>query len=100
HLGATPRPLTYTTLVRSSSTITAVYVSSLTVTWTASPQTVTGYDIEASTGAWPNSFSGNVSSATTNTAATTLTFNLGTLTPDTRSEERLPELHRGGHTLA
>src|SRR5439155_11576360 len=33
----------------ASSTITAVYVSSMTVVWTASPQTVTGYDIEAST---------------------------------------------------
>src|SRR5439155_13130367 len=79
---------------------TAVYVSSLTVVWTASPQTVTGYDIETSTGAWPNSFSGNVSSVTTNTAATTLTFNLGTLIPDTTYFVRVGALFSGATTYA
>src|SRR5439155_3058280 len=82
NFGATQSTQTTAGGAVASSTITAVYVSSLTVVWTASPQTVTGYDIEASTGAWPNSFSGNVSSVTTNTSATTLTFNVGTLIPE------------------
>src|SRR2546428_4851882 len=60
NFGATQSTQTLSGGAVASSTITAVYVSSLTVVWTASPQTVTGYDIEGSTGAWPNSFSGNV----------------------------------------
>src|SRR6185437_10039835 len=59
---------TRTGAVVTNAAITNVYVSSLTVSWTGAAN-VTGYDIEASTGAWPNSFTGNVSSSTSNTSA-------------------------------
>src|SRR6185437_12428903 len=61
----------------TNATITKVYVSSLTVTWTGGQAGVSGYDIEASTGAWPNSFTGNISSVTMNASAATLTFTGG-----------------------
>jgi hypothetical protein len=79
--------------------ITAVYVSSLTVTW-GSVTSFSGYSLEASTGAWPNTFTGNVSSVTTNGSATTLTFNLGTLNPDTTYFIRVGSLWNGATTYS
>src|SRR4029077_20465957 len=50
--------------------ISAVYITTLTVTWTTVPNT-TGYEIDASTAA---NFTGTIfSSVTANTSATTLT---------------------------
>src|SRR5206468_6559141 len=48
-----------------------------------SPQTVTGYYIYASSGAWPNCSSLDFRRIIFRSSATTFTFNLGTLTPDT-----------------
>src|SRR4029077_17145233 len=58
-----------------SPAITAVYLSTITATWTTVPN-VTGYDVEASTA---NNFTGVVfTTITTNTSATTLTVSSAT----------------------
>src|SRR5207253_4595453 len=66
----------------ASSTITAVFVSSLTVVWTEIGRASCRERVEVSAGAWPNRINGNVSSITTNTSDTTLTYNLGALIAD------------------
>jgi len=74
--------------------ITAVYVSSITATWSAESG-ANGYSLEASTAAWPNSYVGNVSSVTFDASRSTLTFNLGQLAANTTYFVRVGSLWNG-----
>ena len=75
--------------------IAAVYVSSLSVTWGA-VNSNNGYGVEASTGAWLNGFTGNVSSATTDGSAASLVID--GLAPDTTYFVRVGSLWADGTT--
>jgi hypothetical protein len=63
------------------ASITAVSSYSITAAWSNADSDL-GYILEASTGAWPNSYAGNKSSSTTNGALSTMTvsgLNSGTI---------------------
>src|SRR5436853_2820707 len=79
-----------------SPAISAVYLSTITATWTTVPN-VTGYDVEAST---MSNFTGTIfSTATTNTRATTLTVSSATnLAPDTTYFVSIGALYNGATT--
>src|SRR5438552_3938954 len=79
-----------------SPAISAVYLSTITATWTTVPN-VTGYDVEASTMA---NFTGTIfSTATTNTSAITLTVSsAANLAPDTTYFVRIGALYNGATT--
>ena len=79
-----------------SPVINSVYISTLTATWTAAPDPVTGYDVEASTMA---SFTGTIiSSVTSNTSANTLSYNPGDLAANTTYFVRIGALYSGATT--
>src|SRR5260221_4040085 len=83
----------------TGSHITQVYVSSLTATWVALPggSGNTGYVLEASL----TDFGAVVaSSITTDVALSTLSFNIGTLNPDTTYFVRVGALYNGATTYA
>ena len=76
--------------------ITSVYITTMTATWTAAPDPVTGYDVEASTA---SDFTGTlVATITTNTSALTLTFNNGQLLANTTYFARVGALYNGATT--
>src|SRR4029077_3108538 len=79
-----------------SPAISAVYLSTITATWTTVPN-VTGYDVEASTMA---NFTGVIfATITTNTGATTLTVSSATnLAPNTTYYLRIGALYNGATT--
>src|SRR5438132_8134173 len=76
-----------------SPAISAVYLSTITATWTTVPN-VTGYDVEVST---MSNFTGTIfSTATTNTSAITLTVSsAANLAPDTTYFVRIGALYNG-----
>src|SRR5678815_5251425 len=79
-----------------SPAITSVYITTMTATWTSSPDPVTGYDVEASTA---SNFTGQIiTTVTTNTSALTLTFNSGQLTANTTYFVRIGALFGGATT--
>ena len=82
-----------------SPTITAVFASSMTAAWTDVNYN-TGYSLEASTGAWPNTFTGNVSSVTLNANATGLSFNAAQLAPNTTYFVQVGALYNGDTVYA
>ena len=68
----------------------------MTATWTAAPDPVTGYDVEASTMA---NFTGTIiATSTTNTSAVTLTYNNGQLSANTTYFVRIGALYSGATT--
>src|SRR5205807_932128 len=79
-----------------SPAISAVYLSTITATWTTVPN-VTGYDVEAST---MSNFTGTIfTTATTNTSAITLTVSsAANLAPDTTYFIRIGALYNGATT--
>src|SRR5436853_5491854 len=81
-----------------SPAISAVYLSTITATWTTVPN-VTGYDVEASTMA---NFTGIIfTTITTNTAATTLTVSsAANLAPDTTYFVRIGAFYSAATTYA
>ena len=80
-----------------SPVISSVYISTLTATWTAAPDPVTGYDVEAST--MSVFTAGTVASTvTTNISALTLTFNNGQLVANTTYFVRVGALYNGATT--
>ena len=78
-------------------TITDVSVSSLTAVW-GSANSLNGYSLEASTEAWPNSDTGNISTMTNSGTATTLSFDFGALLPDTTYFVHVGSLWNGATT--
>jgi len=94
-LGSTVTRLSTTPL---TPRITAVSVSSLTVTWTIAEDVTGGYSLEASTA---SDFSGTLYSSTTaDNFLSTMTFNLGTLAPDTTYFVRIGGLNGGTTSYA
>src|SRR5436853_5365741 len=79
-----------------SPAISAVYLSTITATWTTVPN-VTGYNVEAST---MSNFTGVLfTTITTNTSATTLTVSsAANLAPDTTYFVRIGALYNGATT--
>ena len=77
-----------------SPVITGVFVSSMSATW-SDVNYNTGYSLEASTGASPNTFTGNVSSVTFNPNATGLAFNAAQLAPNTTYVVQVGALYNG-----
>src|SRR5207302_7200704 len=81
-----------------SPAISAVYLSTITATWTTVPN-VTGYDLPASTIA--HSTGVLFTTVTTNTRATTLTVSsAANLAPDTTYFVRIGALYNGATTYA
>ncbi len=76
---------------------TAVNITSLTVTWNnnSNPVSVTRYVLDLSTGSFPNSFSGNQSSATYNLSAT-----FSSLQEDTTYYAEVKAINHGGTSTA
>jgi hypothetical protein len=79
--------------------IMAVYQTSMTVTF-GSVLGSQGYELDASTGAWSNSFTGNVSSITANGSAMTLSFNSAALLSNTTYFLRVGNIEGGATTYA
>ena len=79
-----------------SPAISSVDITTMTATWTAAPDPVTGYDVEASTMA---NFTGTIfATSTTNTSAVTLTYNNGQLSANTTYFVRIGALYSGATT--
>src|SRR6202007_905499 len=88
-------PSTFHSSGVGAPTITAVYVSSLTVSYTTAAGSQ-GYELDASTA---SSFTGTViSSSTTSGSLGTLSFNFGSLNPDTTYFIRIGSIVSGATT--